>query len=143
MVEGHCSNGFRDQGRTSGGRLCGRHRVVRRRTGPALPARRVKPRRTAKPGGRDLKRTLQGFSVFAAVTLLAASSLGLALAQVNCEAFAPGPQRTDCYIGLSRINRQKSEISAGVARQQADAAIYRQVTGKRPNKKRRHATPAW
>jgi hypothetical protein len=36
-----------------------------------------------------------------------------------------GPARTDCYIGLSRINRQKSEISAGVAQQQAATAIYR------------------
>jgi len=37
--------------------------------------------------------------------------------------------------GPSRINRQKSEISAGVARQQAETAC--QVTGERPNKKRR------
>ena len=91
-----------------------------------------------------MKRTLQlGFSLLGSATLLAASSLGLALAQVNCEAFPPGPQRTDCYIGLSRINRQKSEISAGVARQQAETAIYRKVTGKRPNKKRRRAVPVW
>ena len=90
-----------------------------------------------------LKRTLQvSFSLLVGATLLEGGSLGLALAQVNCEAFPPGPQRTDCYIGLSRINRQKSEISAHVARQQAETAIYRQVTGKRPNKKRRRAMPA-
>jgi len=90
-----------------------------------------------------LKRTLQlGFLFLGGAALLAASPLGLAMAQVNCEMLPPGPQRTDCYIGLSRINRQKSEISAHVARQQAETAIYRQVTGKRPNKKRRRAMPA-
>jgi hypothetical protein len=46
-------------------------------------------------------------------------------------------------FGLSRINRQKSEISAGVARQEAETAIYRKVTGKRPDKKRRRTVPAW
>jgi hypothetical protein len=64
------------------------------------------------------------------------------MAQVNCETFPAGPARTDCYIGLSRINRQKSEISAGIAQQQTETAIYRNVTGKRPNKKRRCAVPA-
>jgi hypothetical protein len=83
------------------------------------------------------------FLFFGGAALLAASSLGLAMAQVNCETLPPGPRRTDCYIGLSRINRQNSEISAGVAEQQAETAIYRKVTGRRPNKKRRHAVPAW
>jgi hypothetical protein len=59
------------------------------------------------------------------------------------ETFPTGPRRTDCYIGLSRINRQKSEISSGVAQQQAATAIYRKVTGKRLNKKRRRAVSAW
>jgi len=45
--------------------------------------------------------------------------------------------------GISRINRQKSEISAGVAQQQAETAIYRKVTGKRANNKRRRTVPAW
>jgi hypothetical protein len=91
-----------------------------------------------------LKRTLQlGFSFFGGAALLAAGSLGVAVAQVNCEAFPAGPAQTDCYIGLSRINRKKSEISAGVARQQAETAIYRKVTGKRPNKKRRRTVPTW
>ena len=49
----------------------------------------------------------------------------------------------DCYIGLSRINRQESEISAGVAEQQAETAVYRKVTGKRANNKRRRTVPAW
>jgi hypothetical protein len=82
-----------------------------------------------------------GFSFFGGAGLLAAASLGLAIAQVNCETFPAGPTRTDCYIGLSRINRQKSEISAGVAQQQAATATYSKVTGKRPNKKRRRAVP--
>jgi hypothetical protein len=91
-----------------------------------------------------LNRTLQlGFLFLGGAVLLAASPLGLAMAQVNCETFPAGPARTDCYIGLSRINHQKSEIFAGVAQQQAETAIYRKVTGKRPNKKRRRAVPPW
>src|SRR5262249_33305143 len=79
-----------------GGRLRGRRRVVRCGTGAALPARRVRPRRIAEQGGRDLKRTLQlGFSFLGGAALLAASSLGLAMAQVNCETFPAGPARTD------------------------------------------------
>jgi hypothetical protein len=71
------------------------------------------------------------------VALLAvvAGTPGVATAQVNCEAIPAGPDRTDCYIGLSRIYRQKAELSATIARQQADAATLRQVTGKRPKKK--------
>ena len=36
---------------------------------------------------------------------------GAATAQVNCETIPPGAARTDCYIGLSRIARQNSEIA--------------------------------
>jgi hypothetical protein len=90
-----------------------------------------------------LKRTLQlGFLFLGGAALLAAGSLSLAVAQVNCETFLAGPARTDCYIGLSRINRQESEISAGVAQQQAETAIYRKVIGKRANNKRRRTVPA-
>jgi hypothetical protein len=77
-----------------------------------------------------------------AALLAMAGSTGIASAQVNCEAIPAGPSRTDCYIGLSRINRDKSRIAAGVARQQSDAAIYRSVTGKRPGTKVRRAAPA-
>jgi hypothetical protein len=56
--------------------------------------------------------------------------------QVNCETFPAGPARTDCYIGLIHINRQKSEIFSGVAQQQAETAIYRKVTGKRSRRER-------
>jgi hypothetical protein len=87
-----------------------------------------------------LKRTLAlGLSFLGGTAVLAAGALGLALAQVNCEAFPAGPARTDCYVGLNRINRQQSEIFAGVAQQQAGAATYRKVTGKLPYEKRRRA----
>ena len=49
-------------------------------------------------------------------------------AQLSCDSLPVGPARTDCYIGLSRINRQKSEIAAGVAQQKKDIARYYQVT---------------
>jgi hypothetical protein len=60
--------------------------------------------------------------------MLVAGWSGVAMAQVNCETIRAGPDRTDCYIGVSRINREKSAIAAGVARQQSDIAIYRSVT---------------
>jgi hypothetical protein len=66
---------------------------------------------------------------------------GLATAQVDCEAIPAGPARTDCYIGLSRIYRQKSDIAASVARQQSDRAIYRQWTGTQSRIKRRRVAP--
>ena len=83
-----------------------------------------------------------GFLFLGGAALVAASPLGLVMAQTNCEIPA-GPARTDCFIGLSRINRQESEFSAGVAQQQADTAIYSKVTGKRANNKRRGTVPAW
>jgi hypothetical protein len=61
-------------------------------------------------------------------------SPGFAQTQVNCDMLAPGPARTDCYIGLARIHAQQSGIAAGVAQQQTDAANYRRVTGARGRK---------
>ena len=85
-----------------------------------------------------MNRTMQlGFLFLGGAALVAASPLGLAMAQVNCETLPTGSRRTDCYIGLSYINRQKSEFSAGVAQRQAETAIYRKVTGKR-SKRERH-----
>jgi hypothetical protein len=78
----------------------------------------------------------------AALLAMVAGGTGIASAQVNCEAIPAGPARTDCYIGLSRINRDKSQIAAGVARQQSDAAIFRSLTGKRSGTKVRRAAPA-
>ena len=74
---------------------------------------------------------LGGTAMLIAVTGLS----GAATAQVNCETTPPGPARTDCYIGLSRIARQHSEIAASVAQQQTDNAIYRSMTGRFPKKK--------
>ena len=54
----------------------------------------------------------------------------------DCEAIQAGPARTDCYIGLSRISQGKSNIAAGAARTQSDAARYRQVTGSAARKRR-------
>ena len=71
----------------------------------------------------------------ATVWVAAAGSPQCAVAQVDCATIPAGLARTDCYIGLSRINRQRSEISAGVAQQQTDSAIYRKVTGKQDRKK--------
>ena len=73
-------------------------------------------------------------ALLAAMLATVVGSSGLAQAQVNCDALPPGPARTDCFIGLARIYRQQSEIAAGVARQQSDAAIHRGVTGTRARK---------
>ena len=66
----------------------------------------------------------------ATVWVAAAGSPQCAVAQVVCAMIPAGLARTDCYIGLSRVNRQRSEISAGVTQQQTDDAIYRKMTGK-------------
>jgi len=69
----------------------------------------------------------------------------IALAQVNCEAMPTAPARTDCYIGLSHAYQGKSDVAAGNARVQSDAARLQQVTGteSRPNasKHRRKKLP--
>jgi hypothetical protein len=70
---------------------------------------------------------------------LVASSTGVANAQVNCETIRAGPARTDCYIGLGRISRQKSDIAASTAQQNAESATYHQLTGRRSNAKRHRA----
>ena len=57
-------------------------------------------------------------------------------AQLSCDSLPVGPARTDCYIGLSRINRQKSEIAAGGAQQKKEIAKYHQVTGQHHKTKR-------
>jgi uncharacterized membrane protein len=46
----------------------------------------------------------------ACAAMLVAGWSGVAMAQVNCETIRAGPDRTDCYIGVSRINREKSAI---------------------------------
>jgi hypothetical protein len=78
-------------------------------------------------------------TAFAGFVALVASSAGVANAQVDCGAIPAGPARTDCYIGLSRINQQKAEIAATTARQQTDSARYHQLTGSRVKTKRHRA----
>jgi hypothetical protein len=74
----------------------------------------------------------------ASVAILLTSLPHFASAQ-NCEAVAAGPARTDCYIGLSRIYQGQSDVAAGTARVQSDAARYRQITGtEHPKHKSRH-----
>jgi hypothetical protein len=50
-------------------------------------------------------------------------------ARVDCDGVPAGPARTDCYIGLSRVYRGQTDIAAGKARVQSDAARLQQVTG--------------
>ena len=57
-------------------------------------------------------------------------------AQFSCDSLPVGPARTDCYIGLSRINRQQSEIAAGAAQQKKHTARYHQLTGRHRKIKR-------
>jgi hypothetical protein len=63
------------------------------------------------------------------VAILLASFPGAASARVDCDGVPAGPARTDCYIGLSRVYRGQSDIAAGKARVQSDAARLQQVTG--------------
>jgi hypothetical protein len=81
-------------------------------------------------------------ALLGAALLAAVGSGGSAIAQIDCKAIPAGPARTDCYIGLSRIYRQKSEIAAGTARQQSDRAIYRQLTGNHPKTKKKRGAAA-
>jgi hypothetical protein len=71
------------------------------------------------------------------LTILLASFPAAAIAQ-NCDAMPAGPARTDCYIGLGRLYQGQSDIAAGKARVQSDAARYRQITGTPPAAPARH-----
>jgi hypothetical protein len=73
--------------------------------------------------------------------MLLASLPDLASAQVNCEAIPKGPERTDCYLGLSQFHRGQSNLAAERARAQSEAAWYRAITGADPPKPRRHRRP--
>jgi hypothetical protein len=69
------------------------------------------------------------------VAILLASFPGVVIAEVDCDAAPAGPARTDCYIGLSRIYRGQSDVTAGDARVQSDTARHQQVTGTRSRSK--------
>src|SRR5215211_3965627 len=72
--------------------------------------------------------------IASAVAIFLASLPGLATAQVDCEAVQPGPTRTDCYIGMSRLHSGQSDVAAAKARLQSDASRYRQLIGASPSK---------
>jgi hypothetical protein len=69
------------------------------------------------------------------IAILLASFPGVVSAQVDCNAVPAGPARTDCYIGLARVYQGKSDVAAGNARVQSDAARLQQVTGTRSRSK--------
>jgi hypothetical protein len=64
-----------------------------------------------------------------AVATWLASFSAAASAQINCEAIPKGPERTDCYLGLSQLYRGQSDLAAAKARAQSDTARARAVTG--------------
>jgi hypothetical protein len=70
-----------------------------------------------------------------------ASFSNFASAQVNCGAIAKGPERNDCYLGLSQFYRGQSDLAAAKARAQSDAAWYRAITGTDPPKAKPHRRP--
>ena len=69
------------------------------------------------------------------LAILLASFPGVSSAQVDCDAVPHGPARTDCYVGLSRVYRGQSDVAAGNARVQSDAARLQRVTGTRSHSK--------
>jgi hypothetical protein len=95
------------------------------------------PRSRARSRMRHRVTTLAGCAA-----LLVAGWPGSATAQINCETIPAGPDRTDCYIGLSRINHEKAAIAASVAQHQSDVAIYRSITGTSTNTKMRRTRSA-
>lgn len=73
---------------------------------------------------------LSGTARIAALVL--ASCPGIASAGTTCDAVPKGPERTDCYLALSRSYQAQSDLAAAKARAQADAAWYRAITGEDP-----------
>jgi hypothetical protein len=76
-----------------------------------------------------------------AVAIALAGFLDAASAQVNCEAIPKGPERTDCYLGLSQLYRGQSDLAAAKARAQSDAARMRAITGADLPKRKTHRRP--
>jgi len=58
------------------------------------------------------------------VSILLAAFPSVASALANCDAMPRGPERTDCYLGLSQLYRGQSDLAAARARAQSDAAWY-------------------
>jgi hypothetical protein len=74
----------------------------------------------------------------AGMAILLACLPQVAGAQVNCDAVAPGPARTDCYLALSQFYRAQSDLATAKARVQSDAAWYRANTGTDAPKHKTH-----
>lgn len=68
------------------------------------------------------------------LTVLLAGFPAVANAQANCEAIPKGPDRTNCYLGLSQFYQGQSDLAAAKARAQSNAACYRAITGSDPPK---------
>ena len=66
------------------------------------------------------------------IAILLASCPGVASAGSSCDTMPKGPERTDCYLALSRSYQAQSDLAAAKARAQADAAWYRAITGEDP-----------
>jgi hypothetical protein len=81
-------------------------------------------------------RTQHGRRVAVILPAVAACP-AVALAQVNCEAMAPGPARTDCYIGLGRINQTRATMATDAAQRSGAPATLRKYTGGSAHKPRR------
>jgi hypothetical protein len=93
---------------------------------------------------RSMRRsTVTALIAGTVLTCTLASAPDIAAAQVDCAAIPAGPARTDCYIGLSRLFGQKSEVAGTAAKQKASASKYLQITGTsaKPRKKQRRKRP--
>lgn len=66
---------------------------------------------------------MRGWTPSVVFAMLLASLPDLASAQVNCEAIPKGPERTDCYLGLSQFHRGQSDLAAERARSQRQRGI--------------------
>jgi hypothetical protein len=74
--------------------------------------------------------------------LLAALTAAAQAATVDCRSIPAGPERTDCYLALSRYHREQGDLAAAEALAKADAAWYRAITGEEPPPIRRTRPPA-
>jgi hypothetical protein len=92
----------------------------------------------ARVVGSDAKARSVTHWTASIIVILLAGFPGVASAQVNCDAVPAGPARTDCYIGLGRVYQGQSDVAAGNARVQSDAARLQQVTGTSRSKTSKH-----
>jgi hypothetical protein len=75
------------------------------------------------------------------VAMVLASCPGIAHAATTCDSMPKGPERTDCYLALSRSYQAQSDLAAAKARAQADAAWYRAITGEDPPRQKPRRRP--